>query len=154
MNTPFILVHIELKQLISGNLYKKYKKTRQYLEQRKKDNENKKEESGISEELEFFRKMAEENHRLLKGTQKIYSEEDFLLNYNDHYPDLIKEEVVTENQSLITRMNKQSDIQAFRKKEPAKPKKKVSEEVKEENEDDDKIIIIKKVKKKKKRFKP
>ena len=98
--------------------------------------------------------MAEENRRLLKGAQKIYSEEDFLLNYNDHYPDLIKEEAVTENQSLITRMNKQSDIPAFRKKEPAKPKKKVSEEVKEENRDDDKIIIIKKVKKKKKRFKP
>lgn len=157
LNTPFLLVNVELKGLISGNLYKKYKKTRKYLEQKKRDSANKKEKS-IYEELEFYRKIAEENQRLLKGSPKMYTEEDFLLNYNDHYPDLVKEESETNSESLLTRMSRQNEILSFRKKLEKKKEKseerRGSGEGKEDSKSQERLIVIKKVKKKKKRFKP
>ena len=162
LNTPLYLIHIDMKAMLSPSLFAKYTKAREYIRSKK---EIKADKDGpvLNEDIELARKLSLENQRYLAGAEKIFTEEDFLYNYDEHYPDMIEEKHEEACKGIVRRMTGHYDIPKFMKSKKQKNKKQseeifekkedtqMNEEIQTQNSAKTDIVIVKKVKGKNKK---
>lgn len=125
LNTPFYLLHVDLSELLEPALLEKYNKAKAFVDEREAEPRDE-EGPSLTEEIELMRKMSIENARFIAGAQKIFSEEDFMYNYEEHYPDLAEQTHEKVNRGVLGRMSGDYDVPKFMRTK--KPKVKKNEE--------------------------
>lgn len=126
LNTPFHLVHIDMQSMLEPSLFTKYEKAREFIRNKQKEKQSD-DGPSLAEEIELMRKLSLENQRFVASAEKIFSEEDFMYNYDEHYPDIGD----THEQSykgVLGRMTGDYDIPKFMRTKKPKTKKKPDEE--------------------------
>lgn len=121
VDTPFYLIHLDMGLFLQPSLLAKYEKSLKFIKQRQNGKE---EQDGpiLAEELELMEKMAVENQRHLAGAEKLFSEEDFVHNYEEHYPDLA-EETQQAYRGDLWRISGDFDVPKFVRSKKPKAKK-------------------------------
>lgn len=90
IDTPFYLLHLDMSLMLEPALLAKYEKARQFVKTRQGDTADEPGQT-LTEELELLRKMSLENQRHITSAERLFSEEDFVHNYEEHYPDLAEQ---------------------------------------------------------------
>lgn len=122
INTPFYLIHIDMTNFLEPSLLSKYNKAKNFIKARK---DKKEEDNGptLVEELELMRKLSLENQRFLSDTNKIFTPEDFMYNYDEHYPQIVEDTHEASYKNILVRMTSDYDVPKFMRSRKPKTKK-------------------------------
>lgn len=152
-----------MENFLEPSLFTKYNKSKQFVKSKKNEKQT---EDGpsLAEELELMRKLSLENQRYLMGAEKIFTDDDFIYNYDEHYPDMGDDQHEPKYKNVLVRMTGDYDVPKFMRSKKPKGKKKSEEDIlRKESEDKvantvvhlavvpTEVILVKKVKGKNKK---
>jgi len=113
--------------MLEPSLYIKYKKARNFIESKKTSDTEENNRPILTEEIELLRKLSLENQRYLSTAEKIFTEEDFMYNYDEHYPEIPEDKHEKNYKGILGRMRGDYDVPKFMKSKKIKAKKKTEE---------------------------